>query len=68
MDMITRLRAASEDDVRQALEETALYGFPQDEADLLRFFKAMIDVLSSEERQAAKTAVAMSHSKTVTNH
>lgn len=45
MSIIDGLRAAREDDVRQALEETAFYGFPQDETDLLRFFNAMIAVL-----------------------
>lgn len=50
MIMIDRLREATEDDVRQALEETALYGFPQDETDLLRLFKAIVDVVLGEGR------------------
>jgi len=45
MSMIERLRKATEDDVRQALEETAFYGFPQDETDLLRLFKVIVEVV-----------------------
>ncbi|WP_404478659.1 hypothetical protein [Novosphingobium sp. BL-52-GroH] len=50
MSTIERLREATEDDVRQALEETALYGFPQDETDLLRLFKAIVDVVLGARR------------------
>jgi hypothetical protein len=45
-----QLLQANEDDVRQALEETASHGFPQDEADLLRFFRVMVDVVTGESQ------------------
>lgn len=47
--------SATEDDVRQALEETAFYGFPQDDCDLLRFFEAMLDVLAKRSLRASVT-------------
>ncbi|MFT4054779.1 MAG: hypothetical protein QM681_09755 [Novosphingobium sp.] len=47
MKQVPEMLIATEDDVRQGLEATALYGWPKDEQDLVRLFNAMLSTILS---------------------